>query len=169
MGFGQFQRFLFCNIGTGLHTCDLGMKVKVAQSYPTLCDPMDYTRVGSLSLLQGIFPTQGSNPDLLHCRQILYQLSHKRRYSSVQFSCSVMSDSLRPHESQHARPPYPSPTPRVYSNPCPSSRCCRTTISSSVVPFSSCPQSFSAEDIGLHNYMFWKQNNFKGHHFRGLH
>ena len=61
-------------------------KVKVAQSCPTLCDPMDCnpwnspgqnTRVGSLSLLQGILPTQGSNPGLLHCRAILYQLSHK--------------------------------------------------------------------------------------------
>ena len=65
-------------------------------------------------------------------------------FSSVQFSCSVVSDSLWPHESQHARPPCPSPTPRVYSNPCPSSRWCHPTISSSVIPFSSCPQSFSA-------------------------
>ena len=60
--------------------------------------------------------------------------------SSVQFSCSVVSDSLRPHEL-HTRPPCPSPTPRVYSNPCPSSRWCHPTISSSVIPFSSCPQS----------------------------
>ena len=55
-----------------------------------------------------------------------------------------MSDSLRPHEPQHARPPCPSPTPRVYPNPCPSSRWCHPTISSSVVLFSSCPQSFPA-------------------------
>ena len=55
-----------------------------------------------------------------------------------------MSDSLRPHESQLARPPCPSPTPRVYSNPCPLSRWCHPTISSSVIPFSSCPQSFPA-------------------------
>ena len=55
-----------------------------------------------------------------------------------------MSDSLRPHEPQHARPPCPSPTPRVYPNPCPSSRWCHPTILSSVVPFSSCPQSFPA-------------------------
>ena len=50
MGFGQFQRFLFCNLGGGLHTCDLGMKVKVkvALSYPTLCDSMDYTVHGIL-------------------------------------------------------------------------------------------------------------------------
>ena len=65
--------------------------------------------------------------------------------SSVQFSSvshSVMSDSLRPHEPQHARPPCPSPTPRVYPNPCPLSQWCRPTIVSSVIPFSSCPQSF---------------------------
>ena len=61
--------------------------------------------------------------------------------SSVQ---SVMSDSLWPHESQHARPPCPSPTPRVYSNSCPSSQWCHPAISSSVVPFSSCPQSLPA-------------------------
>ena len=66
------------------------------------------------------------------------------QFSSVQFSCSVMSDSLRPHESQHARPPCPSPTPGVYSNSCPSSRWCHPAILSSVVPFSSCPQSLPA-------------------------
>ena len=63
---------------------------------------------------------------------------------SVQFSCSVMSNSLWPHESQHARPPCPSPTPRVYPNSCPSSQWCHSAISSSVVPFSSCPQSLPA-------------------------
>ena len=62
----------------------------------------------------------------------------------VQFSCSVMSDSLRPHESQHARPPCPSPTPKVDSNTCPLSRWCHPAISSSVVLFSSCPQSLPA-------------------------
>ena len=62
--------------------------------------------------------------------------------ASVQFSCSGMSDSLRPHGLKHTRAPCPSPTPEVYSNLCPSSRWCHLTISSSVVPFSSCPQSF---------------------------
>ena len=57
---------------------------------------------------------------------------------SVQFTCSVVSDSLRPHESQHARPPCPSPTPGVHSNSCPSTQWCHRAISSSVVPFSSC-------------------------------
>jgi len=61
---------------------------------------------------------------------------------SVQFSHSVVSDSLWPHESQHTRPPCPSPTPRAYPNSCPSSRWCHPTISPSVVPFSSCLQSF---------------------------
>ena len=61
-----------------------------------------------------------------------------------QFSCSVMSNSLQPHELQHTRPPYPSPTVGVYPNPCPLSRWCHPTISSSLVPFSSCPQSFPA-------------------------
>ena len=62
-------------------------------------------------------------------------------FSSVQFSRSVMSDSLRPHESQHTRPPCPSPTPRVHSDSHPSSHWCHPAISSSVIHFSSCPQS----------------------------
>ena len=65
-------------------------------------------------------------------------------FSSVQFSRSVMSDSLWPHEPQHNRPPCPSPTPGVHPNPCPLSRWCHPTISSSAIPFSSCPQSFPA-------------------------
>ena len=63
---------------------------------------------------------------------------------SVQFSHSVMSDSLWPRELQHARPPCPSPTPGVHSDSRPSSQWCRPAISSSVVPFSSCPQSLPA-------------------------
>ena len=123
--------------------------------------PGQDTEVGNLSLLQGIFPTQGSNPGLPHCRQILYQLSHKGSpfYQrtllnfflisfflflafSVQFSHSVVSDSLQPHGLWHARPSCPSPTPRVYSNSCPSSRWCHPTISFLVVPFSSHLLSF---------------------------
>ena len=64
--------------------------------------------------------------------------------SSVLFSLSVMSDSWQPHGLQHVRPPCPSPTPRVYSNSCPLRQWCHPTISSSVVPFSSCLQSFPA-------------------------
>ena len=59
-----------------------------------------------------------------------------------QFSCSVVSVSLQPHEPQHSRPPCPSPTPGVYPNSCPLSQWCHLTISSSVIPFSSCLQSF---------------------------
>ena len=66
--------------------------------------------------------------------------------TSVQFSHSVVSDSLWPHESQHARPPCPSPTPRVHSDSRPLSQWCHPAISSSVVPFSSCPQSLSASE-----------------------
>ena len=65
---------------------------------------------------------------------------------SVQFSLSVVSESLRPHELQHARPPCPSSTPGVHSNSCPSSRWCHPAISSSVIPFSSCPQSLPASE-----------------------
>ena len=68
----------------------------------------------------------------------------RRWFSSVQFSRSVMSDSLRSHEPQHARPPCPSPTCGVYPNPCLLSQWCHPTISSSVVPLSSCPQCFPA-------------------------
>ena len=65
-------------------------------------------------------------------------------FRSVQFSHSVVSNSLWPHEPQHTRPPCPSPTPRVHPNSCPSSQWCHPTMSSSVVPFSSCPQPFPA-------------------------
>ena len=64
--------------------------------------------------------------------------------TSVQFSRSVVSDPLRPHEPQYARPPCASPTPGVHPNPCPSSWWCHPTILSFVIPFSSCPQSFPA-------------------------
>ena len=65
---------------------------------------------------------------------------------SVQFSCSVVFDSLRPHEPQHARPPCPSSTPGVYSDSIPLSLWCHPAISSSIVPFSSCPQSLPASE-----------------------
>ena len=77
--------------------------------------------------------------------QIMFKLPHNCTHlSPVQISRSVMSDSLWPHEPQHNRPFCPSPTPGVYPNICPLSQRCHPTISSSVVPFSSCPQSFSA-------------------------
>ena len=88
------------------------------------------------------------------CEKLLPALSNKDFKVNIyghsvqffQFSCSVMSDSLWPHELQPARPPCPSPTPRVHSNSCPSSQWCHPAISSSVVPFSSCPQSLPASE-----------------------
>ena len=76
------------------------------------------------------------------------------QFSSVQLSRSVLSDSLRAHESQHTRPPCPSPTPRVYSNSCPLSRWCHPAISSSVIPFSSCPQSLPASGSFPMSHLF---------------
>ena len=76
---------------------------------------------------------------LLAATKVTYTFSF---FSSVQFSRSVMPNSLGPHGVQHASPPCPSPTPRVYTNSCPLSRCSHPTISSSVIPFSSCLQSF---------------------------
>ena len=103
---------------------------------------------------QGLFKWVSS----LHqvAKVLEFQLQHqslqrlfRTDFLSVQFSHVVVSDSLRPHESQHARPPCPSPVPGVYSNLCPLSRgspSTHPTISSSVVPFSSCPQSLPASE-----------------------
>ena len=78
------------------------------------------------------------------------------QFISVQFSHSVVSDFLWPHESQHAKPPCPSPTPRVHSDSCPSSQWCHPAISSSVVPFSSCPQSLpSSESFPTSQLFAW--------------
>ena len=79
---------------------------------------------------------------------------------SVQFNCSVVSNSLRPHGLQHARPPCPSPTPGVYSNSCPLSRWCHPTISSSVVPFSSCLQSSPASKSLQNSWWHHKESKF---------
>ena len=94
-----------------------------------------------------IIPSEGSHKNVYH----LYVES---KFSSGQSSRSVVSDSLRPHELQHARPPCPSPTPRVHPNPCPLSRWCHPTISSSVIPFSSCLQSFPALGSFQMNQLF---------------
>ena len=89
----------------------------------------------NLSQQQGLFQWVSSS----------YQVVKVIKFQhSVQFSRSVVSNSLRPHESQHARPPCLSPTPGVHPNPCPLSRWYHPTILSPVVPFSSCPQSFPA-------------------------
>ena len=128
----------------------------------------------AISSSRGIFLTQGSNlhllcvlfrqedslPLVLSGKPIkdayicIYSISHETMwlvclyiFSSVQFSRSVVSHSLRPHGLQHARPPCPSPTPRVYSNSCPLSQWCHPTISPSVIPFSSCLQSFQHQGL----------------------
>ena len=94
-----------------------------------------------LYLLFSYSPTQNN-----YHSEYVDQSIYLRRFSSVQFSRSVVSDSLRPHELQHARPPCPSPTPGVHSDSCPSSWWCHPAISSYVVPFSSCPQSLPASE-----------------------
>ena len=86
----------------------------------------------------------------------LYGGIPKTSLSSVQFSHSVVSDSLWPHESQHARPPCPSPTPGVHSDSRPSSQWCHPAISSSVISFSSCPQSLQAsESFSMSQLFAW--------------
>ena len=109
---------------------------KSFQSCPTLCDPIDGSPPG--------FPVHG----ILQARTLEWVAISfsKVILSLVQFCHSVVSDSLWPHELQHARPPCPSLTPGVYSNSHPSSRWCHPAISSSVVPFSSCPQSLPASE-----------------------
>ena len=123
----------------------------------TLCNPIDCSPPDST--VHGIFPGKNTGvschfllhgsswpkdrPRSLALAGRFFTTAPPRKPSSVQFSHSVMADSLQPHELQHARPPCPSPTPGVYPNSCPLNRWCHLTNSSSVVPFSSCLQSFS--------------------------
>ena len=135
---GALQAKQLCNLHTqlSLGKSDTGKKNHVSvcpgsfQLCPTLCACVDcglpgvsITKDGSLGKNTGVYW-----PYLLPCP------------SSVQFSLSVMSSSLRTHGLQHTRPPCPSTTPGVYSNSCPLSWCCHPTISSSVIPFFSCLQ-----------------------------
>ena len=80
----------------------------------------------------------------MYCWSLMWKILSITSLACVQFSRSVVSNSLWPHELQHARPPCLSPTPRIYPNSCPLSQWCHPAISSSVVPFSSCHQSFPA-------------------------
>ena len=98
----------------------------------------------NLSLTSPFPFCSGMHPRMSHTVPSCFLVSFQ--FSLVQFSCSVVSDSLRPHKLQHVRPPCPSPTPGVHPNPCPLSRFCHPTISSSVVPFSSCPKSLPASE-----------------------
>ena len=95
----------------------------------------------AVSNSQRLPKTYGKYAHVLFYIHLFIQKTH---FGSVQFSRSVVPDSLRPHESQHTRPPCPSPTVGVYPNSCPLGRWCHPTISSSVVPFASCPQFFPA-------------------------
>ena len=118
------------------------------QAHISMRFPSKNTGVGCHFLPEGTFPTQGSSPHLLHGRWVLYHWAtreaRKKLLSSVQLSHSVVSNSLRPNGPKHARPPCPSPTPRVHPDSCPLSQWCHPTISSSVIPFSSRLQSFPA-------------------------
>ena len=95
----------------------------------------------------------GRGKERVRCME---RVTCKLTFSSVQFSRSVVSKSLRPHESQHARPPCPSPTPRIHSDSFPSSQWCHPATSSSVIPFSSCPQSLPAsESFSMSQLFAW--------------
>ena len=121
---------------------------EVSQSCPTLCDPMDCSLPGSF--IHGIFQAR-----VLEWVATAFSRGSSC-FSSVQFSRSVVSDSLRPHESQHARPPCPSPAPRVHPDSRSSSQWCHPAISSSAVPFSSCPQSLPAwESFPMSQLFAW--------------
>ena len=105
-----------------------------------------FSNLHNLSSHGSIPPLAFLSSMALNCKVLSILTVFLRSLSSVQFSRSVMSDSLRPHESQHARPPCLSPTPGVHSDSRPSSQWCHPAISSSVVPFSSCPQSLPASE-----------------------
>ena len=106
------------------------------QIWKTQQGPQDWKRSAFIPIPKKGNVKECSNYCTLHSSHIL----------ADQISRSVVSNSLRPHESQHARPPCPSPTPGVHSDSCPSSQGCHPAISSSVIPFSSCPQSLPASE-----------------------
>ena len=143
------------------------MKLLVVQSWPTLCNPMDCSPPGSS--VHGILQVRILEWVFIHFSRGSSRprdwtlISPKLRTSlcffgsSVQFSRSVVSDCLRPHESQQARPPCPSPTPGVHSDSCPSSQWCHPAISSSGVLFSSGPQSLPAsESFPMSQLFTWR-------------
>ena len=148
------------------------MHAKSLQSCPTFWDPLNYSLLGSSvhGVLQIILEwvampsSRGSFPPRYQTRVSRGSCIAGRFFTSdpcsVQFSHSVVSDSLRPHESQHIRPSCPSPTPRVHSDSRPSSQWCHLAISSSVVPFSSCLQSFPAsESFPMSQLFAWGSQN----------
>ena len=166
-----------------LTQCKSTMKSEseVAQSRLTLGDPMDCSLPGfsvhgifqarvlewvAISFSKGSsWPRDRTQVSCIAGRCFTLQFKKRKekeltfssvQFSSVQFSCSVVSDSLPPHESQHARPHCPSPTPRVHSDSRPSSQWCYPAISSSVISFSSCPQSLPAlESFPMSQLFTW--------------
>ena len=100
-----------------------------------------FGRLESLMAVASLFTDKSGNIKFHHILKV-YITNVLTPVLLYQFSCSVVSNSLQPHEPQHTRPPCPSPTPGVHPNPCPPTRWCHPTISSSVIPFSSWPQSF---------------------------
>ena len=128
----------------------------IPSNHLILCHP--------LLLMPSIFPSirvfsnssshQVAKVSELQLQHQSFKWIFKFYFLSVQFSHSVVYDSLQPHQPQHARPPCPSPTPRVHPNPCPLSWWCHLTISSSVIPFSSCLQSFPASGSFLISWLF---------------
>ena len=103
-----------------------------------------HIKLGQYSSHRIVMGFKWDEPAKAPCNYYAINVSWYLKLISVQFSHSVMSDSLRSHESQQARPPCPSPAPRVHADSRPSSQWCHPAISSSVVPFSSCPQSLPA-------------------------
>ena len=123
----------FCGYKETLSALLRSLFMQVSSLWQLLCNPLSYHRTSVFTIVK-----KQSNRS--------QKLTMFSQFSSVQSSHSVMSDCLRPYESQHARPPCPSPTPGVHSDSHPSRRWCYTAISSSVVPFSSCPQSLPASE-----------------------
>ena len=146
---------LFATPSTVTHQAPLSMRFPKQEYWSSL----------SFHSIENLPPTpapQRLNPGLLLWRWILYCWATRHACKlhllalSVQFSRSVFSNSLRPHESQHARPPCPSPTPGVHSDSRPWSRWCHPAISFSVVPFSSCPQSLPpSESFPMSQLLAW--------------
>ena len=122
-----------------IHMPQPSSKLENEQGMQLSSEGSQFTREHSRSRGKG-----GQNQEATGPCPLPQPLHHRLWPTSVQFSPSAESDSLQTHGPQHARLPCPSPTPGVHSNPCPSSRWCHPTISPSVVPFSSCPQSFLA-------------------------
>ena len=102
-----------------------------------------FGRLESLMAVASLFTDKSGNIKFHHILKV-YITNVLTPVLLYQFSCSVVSNSLQPHEPQHTRPPCPSPTPGVHPNPCPPSQWCHPAISFYAIPFSSCPQSFTA-------------------------